>query len=92
MKKIELTEQQANALAGLVANRGAGVEALEALFIAAELELRDVLTIDKKGNMGLQSLARQDAVEMLLMIKDLIFPSESVRRKGEGSDLLSPWR
>jgi len=91
MKKIELSEQHTNALKNLVGQGGTGVEALSALFMTAELELRDVLSIDKKSNMGLQSLARQEAVEMLLAIKDLIFPSETHREKGEGSKI-SPWR
>lgn len=89
--KIELDEQKSNALAGLVAAGGAGVEALKEIFTAAELELRDVLKIDKKGNMGLQSLARQEAVEMLLQIRDVVFPSDTPRAKGEGSKM-SPWR
>ena len=91
MKKIELNENQTNALATLVANGGTGVEALKALFVAAELELRDVLSIDKKGNMGLQSLARQEAVEMLLQVRNLIFPGDTTRLRGEASEV-SPWR
>lgn len=89
--KIELDEQKQNALVALVTSGGAGVEALKDLFMAAELELRDVLRIDNKGNMGLQSLARQEAVEMLLQIKDVIFPGDTPREKGTGSKI-SPWR
>lgn len=57
----------------MVKGGGAGVEALSELFASAERELRDVLKIDPKGNMGLQSLARQLAVEMLLEVRDVIF-------------------
>lgn len=89
--KIELDEQKQNALTALVTSGGAGVEALKELFMAAELELRDVLKIDKKGNMGLQSLARQEAVETLLQIKSVIFPDDTPREKGSGSPI-SPWR
>lgn len=57
---------------------GAGVEALKELFRAAEAELRDVGNIDPKGNMGLQALAAQRAVENLLAVREHVFP-ESVK-------------
>lgn len=74
--KIDLDEKEFNALAALGQRGGADVEALRKLFRAAENELRDVMNIDPKGNMGLQSLASQRAVEMLREIVVMIFPGE----------------
>jgi len=74
--KIDLDPIKTDAIAKLMNVGGAGVEALKELFDAAEAELRDVTNIDPKGNMGLQSLAAQRAVEVLQGIKSNVFPSQ----------------
>lgn len=72
--KINLDPEKSNAIAKLMGVGGAGVEALKELFIAAESELDSVRNIDPKGNMGLQALAAQKSVEVLLEIRSHIFP------------------
>lgn len=91
--KIDLEQNKADTLAAFVKGGGAGVEALWDLFSAAERELRDVLKIDPKGNMGLQTLARQQAVEMLLEIRDVIFTGVLPQdREKEDRPEISKWR
>lgn len=77
--KINLDENKSNALGKLMAVGGAGVEALKELFQAAEAELRDVSNIDPKGNMGLQTLAAQKALEAVKEIRSHVFLDTSVR-------------
>lgn len=72
--KINLDQEKSNAIAKLMAVGGAGVEALKELLLSAEAELRDVGNIDPKGNMGLQALAAQKAVETLQEIRSHVFP------------------
>lgn len=91
--KINLDEQKDNAIAKLVGNGGAGVEALKELFQAAEAGLRDVSNIDPKGNMGLQALAAQRAVETLLEVREHVFPDSVRTEKVDGRDKrISQWR
>lgn len=82
-KTIYLDENKSNALAKMIAAGGAGTEALRELFTKAEAELRDVLNIDPKGNMGLQSLASQRAFETLQEIRKQVFPGQAVVQSGE---------
>lgn len=80
--KIDLEQNKLDAIQKLMAVGGAGVEALRELFSRAEAELSDVRNIDPKGNMGLQSLAAQQAIKVLDEIKSQIFPDETpVSRK-----------
>lgn len=78
--KIKLTNDQGNAIDKLIANGGAGVEALKELFNQAIAELSDIRNIDPKGNMGLQSLASQKALEIIDEIQHLTFPKESNKK------------
>lgn len=91
--KINLDEGKSNAIARLIAVGGAGVDALKELLISAEAELDSVSNIDPKGNMGLQALAAQKAVEILLEVRSHIFP-ESVKLKKVGTEekKISAWR
>lgn len=77
--KIDLDIEKQNAIAKLMAVGGAGVEALKELFQAAEAGLRDVGNIDPKGNMGLQALAAQRALESLQAVKEHVFPETAAR-------------
>ena len=81
--KIDLDENKSNAIAKLMAVGGAGVEALKELLLAAEAELNSVSNIDPKGNMGLQALAAQKAVETLQEIRSHVFPG-TVEEKSTG--------
>lgn len=81
--KIHLDESKSNAIAKLMGVGGAGVEALKELFQVAEAELRDVSNIDPKGNMGLQALAAQRAVEALREIGGHVFPELKTARTGK---------
>lgn len=91
--KIDLDQKKADTLAAMVKGGGAGVEALSDLFAAAESELRDVLKIDPKGNMGLQTLARQHAVDMLLEVRDVIFTGVLPQdRPKDEKPAISKWR
>lgn len=80
--KIDLGPEKTNAIAKLMAVGGAGVEALRELFQAAEAELRDVGNIDPKGNMGLQALAAQRALEAVQSIQEHVFPDTAARTGG----------
>lgn len=77
--KINLDPEKSNAIAKLMAVGGTGVEALKELLLSAEAELDSVSNIDPKGNMGLQALAAQKAVETLQEIRSHVFP-ETVRQ------------
>lgn len=90
--KIHLDEEKSNAIAKLMAVGGAGVEALKELLQAAEAELRDVSNIDPKGNMGLQALAAQRAVEALQELRGHIFPGTNVTGSGERKKPVSQFR
>lgn len=81
--KINLDENKSNAIEKLMGVGGAGVEALKELFQAAEAELRDVSNIDPKGNMGLQTLAAQKALETVVELKAHVFPELVVREAGK---------
>lgn len=91
--KIDLEESKSNAIAKLMGVGGAGVEALKELFQAAEAELRDVSNIDPKGNMGLQALAAQRAVETLLELRGHVFPDSVQTETVNGKETkISRWR
>lgn len=86
--KINLDQEKSNAIAKLMAVGGAGVEALKELLLAAEAELDSVSNIDPKGNMGLQALAAQKAVETLQEIRSHVFPE--TMNKGVGARTEKP--
>lgn len=91
--KINLDENKSNAIAKLMAIGGAGVEALKSLLLSAEAELDSVRNIDPKGNMGLQALAAQRAMEILLEIRSHIFPdSVRIEKSGSNEKKISEWR
>lgn len=90
--KIELTPEDENAIATLVATKGAGVEALKRLFSAGIADLRDVMTLDPKGNLGLQSLAAQRAVSVVEAIQAKIFPDMGYTVPGTGKKGISQFR
>ena len=91
--KIDLDENKINAIANLMKVGGAGVEALTELFQKAEAELDSVKNIDPKGNMGLQALAAQRALDTVVEIRSYIFPdSVRVERVNGEEKKISQWR
>jgi len=91
--KIDLDENKSNAIAKLMAVGGAGVEALKELFQAAEAELNSVKNIDPKGNMGLQALAAQRALEAVLEVRENVFPDSVRTEMVNGQERkVSQWR
>lgn len=91
--KINLDEDKSNAIARLMQVGGAGVEALKELFQAAEAELNSVKNIDPKGNMGLQALASQKALETVVEIRANLFPDSVRIEKVNGEEKrISQWR
>ena len=88
--KINLEEGKSNAIAKLMGVGGTGVEALRELFASAIAELSDVRNIDPKGNMGLQALASQKAVEALQEVQGHIFPETQAARGKGGTEKEQP--
>ena len=72
--KTKLSNDKINALVSMGHDGGAGAKALKELFEEAVMELDSVSNIDKKGNMGLQALARQEAVAIIRDMYWLIWP------------------
>lgn len=75
--KINLQIEEQNALAQFVGSGANYVRVIEKIFAEAINDLKDINNIDPKGNMGLQALARQEAVKTILEIKDAIFPDQA---------------
>jgi hypothetical protein len=74
--KIELKIEEHNALEQFEQSGANYVRVIEKIFAGAINELKDINNIDPKGNMGLQALARQEAVKIMLEVKDMIFPGQ----------------
>lgn len=77
--KIELDEKEINTLAAFSSKGGADVDALKKLFRLGEADLIDIRNIDPKGNVGLQTCARQEAQKILAQIKQIVFPESEIR-------------
>jgi len=73
MKKINLDKNEEDALGALILQGGNSVAVLKKIFTLAIEDLKDITNVDSKGNMGLQTLARQLAVEKMIIVRDLIF-------------------
>ncbi len=78
--KIQLDQNEVNALEQLA---GSGMNAygvLKKIFKHYISDLESVRNIDPKGNMGLQTLARQEALKTVEEIAELLFPDAAVAR------------
>ena len=94
MKKIT-DPNELDALANLASSGQKGYGVLKKIFKENIEELSSIMNIDSKGNMGLQALARQHAVEILLGIAENIFPDEKENissLKKTGDKPISQWR
>lgn len=72
--KINLEEKELNALVTMVNSAPAGLPVLKKIFEFYIDDLGNIENIDPKGNVGLQTCARQEAVKTLKEIRGIIFP------------------
>lgn len=97
MKKILLDENEIQALGNLSSSGMKGYEVMKKIFKSQINDLSSVMSIDPKGNVGLQTCARQLAYEMLADVAEVIFPDEMKKIQaskvpGTGDKPISPWR
>lgn len=98
MLKINLDENDSNALATLESTGAKGIEVQKKVFQYYMDDLSSVNNIDSKANMGLQALARQEAYKTLCEIAEIFFPSEASKIRasmpgtGDGKKPISKWR
>lgn len=97
MKKILLDENEIQALGNLSTSGTSGYGVMKKVFKSQINDLSSVMSIDPKGNVGLQTCARQLAYEMLCDVAEVIFPDEMKNIKaskvtGTGDKPISPWR
>lgn len=97
MKKILLDENEIQALGNLSTSGTKGYEVMKKIFKSQINDLASVMNIDPKGNVGLQTCARQLAYEMLADVAEAIFPDEMKKIQaskvpGTGDKPISPWR
>lgn len=93
MKNI-LNEEEREALRTMVNGRGEGVAVLKKLFRKGILELKDVETINPKGNVGLQTCSRQEALKIVRDVFTNVFPDLAEKKAGaemENEDGVSDW-
>lgn len=97
MKRIELEQDEVDALENLVNSGSTGVAVLKKIIKLHIEELESVRNIDPKGNMGLQTLARQNALEIVEDIAKMMFPDAGMVRSRTfqpqgASQPISPYR
>ena len=86
MKTINLTKDDSDAIQHFQLSGQKAYSVFKKVFEHYKNDLGSVLNIDKKGNMGLQALARQEALVILNEIADIIFPDEEVAKKRAAID------
>lgn len=100
MKKITLDENEAADLANVAQSGAKGYGVMKKIFQSHMAELTSVMNIDPKGNIGLQTLARQHAYETISEMAEMFFPedAEAIRgarkagAEGTGDKKISQWR
>ncbi len=97
MKKIILDENEIQAIGNLATSGANGYAVMKKVFKSQINDLSSVMSIDPKGNVGLQTCARQLAYEMLCEVAETIFPDEAGKIKASklpavGDKPISPWR
>lgn len=90
--KINLDQNESDALEQFEKSGANSVAVIRKIFEAGIDELKDVENIDPKGNMGLQSLARQEAVKIVRGLRDIIFPELAKKETKPGEPKKNPWR
>lgn len=74
--KINLEQEEKDALETMSKSGANYVVALKKVFNEALKDLENIRNIDPKSNMGLQTLARQLACEMVVDMRDAVFGPE----------------
>ena len=97
MKKIILDDNEIQALGNLAGSGVNGYGVMKKIFKSQIADLSSVMNIDPKGNVGLQTCARQLAYEMLCDVAEVIFPDEAGKIKAQktpatGDKPISQWR
>lgn len=95
--KIILSPNEKADIENLSASGARGYEVLKKIFKTELNDLKSVMNIDPKANVGLQTCARQLAYEYLLDIAEIIFLDESEdikagKKSGTGDKPISQWR
>lgn len=98
--KIILDENDSAAVANIASSGTKGYEVLKKIFQEQMTDLTSVMNIDPKGNVGLQTCARQLAFDIIADIAEAIFPTEADKikaarvpgRVGDGDKPISQWR
>ena len=68
------------------------MKVIEKILNESIADLKDITNIDPKGNMGLQTLARQEACKEVKAIKDLIFPALGEKKPLPGAPVARPYK
>lgn len=100
MKKINLDESESEALANLAASGVNGYDVMKKIIQFYMRDLASILNVDPKGNIGLQTLARQHSYETISEIAETLFPEDAQAIRGArnlagtetGDKKISPWR
>lgn len=92
MKKIELTQEQEDALSQHSQSGAKGIVLIKKIFEHYTQDLADITNIDMKGNLGLQTLARSTALDTIKEMQKLIFPEMFVAEKKNEDTPVSQWR
>lgn len=94
MKRINLDQGEETSLEQFVGSGANYVKVIEKIFTFYLEDLKNIQNIDPKGNMGLQTLARQEAFGNLEEIRNIIFPGLAERKKLEErpTGKMSPFR
>lgn len=79
MKKINLNADDKQHLASLIGTNAPGIGVLKKILKHYTDELRDVRSIDPKKNVGLQTVAAQKALDVLIEFEDEVFNAAKPR-------------
>jgi hypothetical protein len=80
MKKIQIDPAEQATLDSLLGSGAPGLALMRRIFDHYVDDLGDVRNIDPKGNVGLQTVARQEALNILEEIRGTIFTDSSTGR------------
>lgn len=93
--KIPLEESELKALEQFVGSGANYVKVIAKIFNVAIEDLKNIENVDPKGNMGLQTLSRQDALKTVREVRDTIFPAlaeDKAASQGQSAQKKSQWR
>jgi hypothetical protein len=77
--KIEFTAEQVDILERFAREKSTPALLIKEVLKAHLNDLINVMNVDKKGNVGLQTCARQEAAMTIQSILDNIFPDDELR-------------